>query len=138
MDEESIVTIREELSEDFFALAEEHLKEIRGLVERLDDGQLETQLQLEKYEQDRQQQEAEGKVTPITISDEEQPAEEQPTDTEQPRQARPEDEPPVQINEETIALTEEQLQANDGTKEEVAANRPVDTGERVKVTPVID
>ena len=28
MDEESIVTIREELSEDFYALAEEHLKEI--------------------------------------------------------------------------------------------------------------
>ena len=28
MDEESIVTIREELSEDFFALTKEHLKEI--------------------------------------------------------------------------------------------------------------
>ena len=28
MDEESIITIREELSEDFFALAEEHLKEV--------------------------------------------------------------------------------------------------------------
>ena len=73
MDEESIVTIQEESSEDFFALAEEHLKEIRELVERLDDGQLETQLQLEKYEQDHQQQEAEGKTTPITISDEERP-----------------------------------------------------------------
>ena len=48
MDEESIVTIREELSEDFFALAEVHLKEVRGLVEVLDDGQLDTQLQLEK------------------------------------------------------------------------------------------
>ena len=50
MDEESIVTIREELSEDFFALVEEHLREIEGLVERLDDRQLETQLQLEKME----------------------------------------------------------------------------------------
>ena len=80
MDEESIVTIREELSEDFFALAEAHLKEVRGLVERLDDGQLETQLQLEKYEQDRQQQEAEGKTTPITISDEERPTKEQPVE----------------------------------------------------------
>ena len=47
MDEESIVTIREELSEDFFALAEVHLKEVRGLVEVLDDGQLDAQLQLE-------------------------------------------------------------------------------------------
>ena len=55
MDEESIVTIREELSEDFFALAEVHLKEVRGLVEVLDDGQLDAQLQLEKYERDRQQ-----------------------------------------------------------------------------------
>ena len=76
MDEESIVTVREELSEDFFALAEAHLKEVRGLVERLDDGQLDTQLQLEKYEEDRQQQEAEGKTTPITISYEERPVEE--------------------------------------------------------------
>ena len=71
MDEESIVTIREELSEDFFALAEAHLMEVWGLVERLDDGQLDTQLQLEKYEQDRQQQEVLGRTTPITISDEE-------------------------------------------------------------------
>ena len=84
MDEESIVTIREELSEDFFALAEAHLKEVRGLVERLDDGQLNAQLQLEKYEQDRQQQEVEGRTTPITISDEERPAEKRPTDTEEP------------------------------------------------------
>ena len=38
MDEESIVNIREELSEDFFAFAEVHLKEVRGLVEILDDG----------------------------------------------------------------------------------------------------
>ena len=53
MDEESIVTIREELSEDFFVVAEAHLKEIRGLVEVLDDGQLDAQLQLEKYERDR-------------------------------------------------------------------------------------
>ena len=95
MDEESIVTIWEELSKDFFALAEEHLKEIRNLVERLDDGQLETQLELEKYEQDHQQQEAEGKTTPFTISDEERPTEVQPTNTEQPRQEGPEEEPPV-------------------------------------------
>ena len=48
MDEESIVTIREELSEDFFALAEAHLKEVRGLVEVLDDGQLDAQLHSRK------------------------------------------------------------------------------------------
>ena len=44
MDEESIVTIREELSDDFFSLAELHLGAVRRLVERLDDDQLDTQL----------------------------------------------------------------------------------------------
>ena len=37
MDEESIVTIREELSDNFFSLAESHLGAVRGLVESLDD-----------------------------------------------------------------------------------------------------
>ena len=106
----------------------------------MDDGQLETQLELEKYEQDRQRQEAEGKTTPITISDEERPAGEQPPNTEQPRQEGPEEESPVQVNQETTVLTEEQLQANArtekeqlqenvGAEEELAANRPVETGE---------
>ena len=44
MDKESIVTIREELSDDFFSLAESHLGAIWRLVERLDDDQLGTQL----------------------------------------------------------------------------------------------
>ena len=38
MDEGSIVTIREELLEDFFSIAEAHLREVRGLEEKLDDG----------------------------------------------------------------------------------------------------
>ena len=46
-----------------------------------------------------------------------------------PRQARPEVEPPVQINEETTAISEEQLQGNVGTEEDVAATQPVETGE---------
>ena len=50
MDKESIVTIREELSDDFFSLAESHLGAVRRLVERLDDDQLDTQLQFERYE----------------------------------------------------------------------------------------
>ena len=70
-----------------------------------------------------------GRTTPITISDEERPAEERPTDTEEPRQARPEDEPPVPINEETTAILEEQLQGIAGTAEDVAATQPVDTSE---------
>ena len=44
MDEESIVTIREELLENFFSLAESHLEAIRRMIERLEDDQLETQL----------------------------------------------------------------------------------------------
>ena len=128
LDEESIVTIREELSEDFFALAEEHLKEVRGLVERLDDGQLETQLQLERYEQDRQQQEAEGKTTPITISDEERPAEERPTESEEPRQARTEEVTPTPSNKESTAIAEEQRQENAEAMEDEAATQPVDDG----------
>ena len=54
MDKESIVTIREELLDDFFSLVEAHLGAVRGLVERLDDDQLDTQLQLEKYEREHQ------------------------------------------------------------------------------------
>ena len=95
----------------------------------MDDGQLDTQLQLEKYEQDRQQQEAEGKTTPITISDEERPVGETTKDTEDPRQAGPEDEPPIATNEETIAISEEQLPREAGTTKDVAATHTVDTNE---------
>ena len=130
MDEESIVTIWEELSEDFFALAEGHLKEVWGLMETLDDGQLDTQLQLEKYEQDRQQQEAERRTTPITISDEERLAGETTKETEEPRQARPEEEPPVATNEETTAISDEQLPREAETIEDVVVTQPVDTNER--------
>ena len=40
MNEESIVTIWEELTDDFFSLAESHLEAVWRLVERLDDDQL--------------------------------------------------------------------------------------------------
>ena len=131
MDVESIVTIREELSEDFFALAEAHLKEVWGLVEVLDDGQLDAQLQLEKYERERQQQEAEGRTTPITISDEEQPAGETTRDTEEPRQEIPNDEPPVTTNAKTTLVSGEQPPRDVGvtTTADVAADHPVDTGD---------
>ena len=93
-------------------------------MEVLDDGQLDTQLKLEKYEQDHQQQEDEGRTTSITISDEEQP-----TDTEEPRQARLEDEPPVPTNKEMIVVSKEQLPREAGITKDVAATQPVDTGE---------
>ena len=59
MDEESIVPIWEELSDDFFALAETHLEDVQKLIERLEDDQLDTQLQFERYERERRQREAE-------------------------------------------------------------------------------
>ena len=60
MDKESIVTIREELSDDFFSLAESHFGVLRRLVERLED------------DQERRRQEVGERATTITISDEEQ------------------------------------------------------------------
>ena len=56
MDEQSIVTIWKELSNDFFSLAESYLRAVRRLVDRLDDNQLGTQLQFEKYERERYKQ----------------------------------------------------------------------------------
>jgi hypothetical protein len=125
MDEESIVNIREELSEDFYALAEEHLKEIRGLVERLDDGQLATQLELEGYEKDRLQQEAEGQTTPISISEGERPAEDEPTDNA-PRQELPEEELPEQ--EQADAGDDEERRQGDADSEE-EVTQPVESEE---------
>ena len=52
-DVESIVTRREELSNDFLSLAEEQLAAVRRLVEHLDDDKLDTQVQFERYEQER-------------------------------------------------------------------------------------
>ena len=53
MDEVSIVTIREELSDNFLSLAGEQLTVVRRLVKQLDDDQLGTQLEFKRYEQER-------------------------------------------------------------------------------------
>ena len=128
MDEESIVNIREELSEDFYALAEEHLKEIRGLVERLDDGQLATQLELEGYEKDRLRQEAEGQTTPISISEGERPAEDVPTDNAS-RQELPEEELPVQGEQVQADAGEDEEMRQGDTESEEEVTQPVETRE---------
>ena len=77
MDEEIIVTIREEMSEDFFSLAKSHLEAVQRMIERLEDDQLGTQLQFERYKRERRQLEAKKWAATITISDEEQTAEPQ-------------------------------------------------------------
>ena len=129
MDEDSIVNIREELSEDFYALAEEHLKEIRGLVERLDDGQLATQLELEGYEKDRVRQEAEERTTPISISESERPAEDAPTDNV-PRQELPEEGLPVQEEQAQAEVGENEEKSQEKTESGDEVTQPVETGER--------
>ena len=73
MDEESIIVIREELSDNFFSLAKSHLGVLRRLVQRLDDDQLGTQLHFEKHEQELRKKGVGERATTITISDEEQP-----------------------------------------------------------------
>ena len=72
MDEESIVTIQEELSNDFYALAETQLEAVWKLIDGIEDDQLRVQLQLEGYEWERRRKEAEKKVEQINISDEDQ------------------------------------------------------------------
>ena len=48
---------------------------------------------------------------------------------EEPRQAIPEDAPPVTANEETTIVSEKQLPREAEITTDVAANQPVDTGE---------
>ena len=53
MDQESIITIREELTEDFEAMAKEQTDRFRRLLEELEDDQISMTLQLEAYEKER-------------------------------------------------------------------------------------
>ena len=71
MDEESIVTIREELSNDFYALAKTQIEAVRKLLDRLEDDQLDTQLQLERYVWEHRRKEVKSQVEAINISDKE-------------------------------------------------------------------
>ena len=63
----------DELSDDFYALVETHIEAIWKLPDRLEDDQLDMQLQFESYEQERRRKEAEKQVEKINISNEEQP-----------------------------------------------------------------
>ena len=50
MDEESMITIREEFSVDFYVLAEVQIDAVRKLLEQFEDDQLQATLELEAYE----------------------------------------------------------------------------------------
>ena len=82
MDAESIVTIREEFSDDFLSLAKEQLVVVKRLVERLDDDQLGTQLQFERFEWEHRQKETVQMKVAINLNDEEQSPDQPPIETE--------------------------------------------------------
>ena len=86
-DEESFVTIREELYDDFLSLAGAHLSAFQLLIERLDDDQLSTQLQFEHFEREQQRWEVAWMTTEINISDEEQSIDPQPHPDQPPNEA---------------------------------------------------
>ena len=104
MDEESIVTIREELLDDFLSLAEEQSATVRRLVEQLDDDQLDTQLRFERYERERRWQEAARRTVAININDEEQSPEQTPTATGT-RGSQPNVTQEEQPNEDNVEIT---------------------------------
>ena len=62
MEEERIITIQEELSKDFYALADVQIDVILRLLEGFEDNQLQVIVQLEGYEWERRRKEAEKKV----------------------------------------------------------------------------
>ena len=72
MDEASVITIREKLFNDFYALADAQMDAIWQLLEGFEDDQLSTTLELEGYEWEWRRKAAEQKADQINISDKEQ------------------------------------------------------------------
>ena len=55
MDKKNITTIKEDLVNDFYALAQVHSEEIWKLVQEFDDDKLQFTMELETYERERMQ-----------------------------------------------------------------------------------
>ena len=72
MDQESIITIRGESTEDFEAMAQEQITGIRRLLEEFEDDQLDMTLQLEAYERERKRLARQQPPEQVNLSDEEQ------------------------------------------------------------------
>ena len=75
------------MSDDFLSVVGEQLAVVRRLVEQLDDDQLATQLQFERYERERKRHVASQMTATINISDGEQ-SPEQPPNGSQPDEAQ--------------------------------------------------
>ena len=76
IDEKNLITIRKELSEDFYAMAQVQTAKTRKVLEEFEDDQLQLTLELEAYEQERvqlaKQQNTNNQDEQTIISDEEQ------------------------------------------------------------------
>jgi hypothetical protein len=96
---EDFTGIRDELAEDFQALADDQLGQVRQLVAQLDDDRLEAQIQFESYERSRtREEEARVQVT-VNLSDEEPYPEGGQTGTSQTEKQEPEkqtEQPPME------------------------------------------
>ena len=104
------------LSDDFLSLDGEQLAAVRRLVEQLDDNQLDTQLQFERYERERRWQITAKSTATINISDGEQSPEQTPnvariggsqptgTQVEQPNLARTGGSQPNETREEQLEV----------------------------------
>ena len=68
---EDFTAIRDELADDFQALAEDQLVQVRQLVAQLDDDRLEAQIQFESYERSRIREEKAREPVTVNLSDEE-------------------------------------------------------------------
>ena len=79
LEKEDFAAVKDELAEDFVALVDEQITNVRQLVAQLDDDRLDNQIQFESYEKERLRQEATKSTTTINLSDEE-PSSDQGTD----------------------------------------------------------
>ena len=68
---EDFTAIRDELANDFQALADDQLVQVRQLVAQLDDDRLEAQIQFESYERSRIREEKAQEAVTVNLSDEE-------------------------------------------------------------------
>ena len=59
MDQESIITIQEELSKDFYAMTQVQIDGVQRLLEEFEDDQQQVTLELEAYERERRRNAAE-------------------------------------------------------------------------------
>ena len=76
--QEDFTAVKDELADDFVALAEEQIAVVWQLVAQLDDDQLDNQVRFERYEKERLRQEVTKSAATNNLSDEELSLEQRP------------------------------------------------------------